>query len=399
MKQAPFLTRQRILRLTGYTAVATLLLLMFTFRLGTLFSGVSASEVAAANASSSIQTVLSNASSFPHKVLIYGLGELGWLTTYTLRLMSVGFFGAAVVLFYLYSRRKFSARISIFGTLAFSTSSVLLAIGRNGGFLSSAVFSVLAVLYATELLAKPKGFTGKGWFCGTLIALALFSPAALIALALLLTWHAPKLVASVRVWPSTALLPVILLPLISVGIIAYSGYQTPSSLLTILGLPNQIPTISQIGTHAAQILQLPFFRSPTQSEYFLARTPVLDVFTAICLILGVAYYQTKTNPKRLAALAAVTVLLIGYFSLSDITTALPVFLPAFYVSIAAGITLLLRQWLSIFPFNPFARTAGVVVITVVVAISGFYQLSRYFVAFSQTPANRQAAQQQLPDRP
>lgn len=71
--------------------------------------------------------------------------------------------------------------------------------------------------------------------------------------------------------------------------------------------------------------------------------------------------------------------------------------PFLYIIAAAGIALLLQQWFTVFPKNPFARSVGVVLISICISASVAYNLHRYFIAWPHTPEVIREFQQPLGD--
>lgn len=361
---------------------------LMTLRLGTLFDGVSDGEAASINSVHSPIEILENPISLPHRAILMVLGQTDLLSVTSARLVSIGFSIAAIILFYILVRAKFSARITLLGSLAFCANSVFLGLARNAGFASSTLFAACAVLAALQLYSNPKGFTGKGWVCGILLGLAIFSPGAIILFILAGAWHVRRTMHTAKVWPITALIPVYAIPVISLAILTYGFYRDYTLLYEWFGVPNALPEISTFAQNAMASIQLFFFRAEPHPEFLLARTPVLDIFTTVCFVVGVAYAHQKTTTSAFAALFGIVAASICYIALRDPILSLPLLMPIIFLGVTAGITMLLRQWLDIFPRNPFARTIGVTVMTIVVGISCLYQMNRYFVAFSQTPENR-----------
>lgn len=359
-----------------------------TLRLGTLFDGVSDLESSSLNSITNSMAIFENPVSLPHKLLLHGLYTFDMLSPLSARMVSIFFGVGSIILFYVFVRAKFSARITLFGSLAFCANSAFLAVARNAGYASSTLFAACAILAALQLYSNPKGFTGKGWLCGTLIAVALFSPGAVVLLFLAGAWYARRTSQTARVWPILSLAPVYILPVISLAIMSFGFYKDWHIALEWAGLPSVTPTLKPFLEHAIGTVQLFFFRADPNPEYLLARTPVLDVFTTVCFVVGVVYAQKKTTIPAFGALFGMVAVSICYIALRPPVESLPLLLPIIFLGVTAGITMLLRQWLEIFPRNPVARTIGVTVMAIVVGISCLYQMNRYFVAFSQTPENR-----------
>jgi hypothetical protein len=80
-------------------------------------------------------------------------------------------------------------------------------------------------------------------------------------------------------------------------------------------------------------------------------------------------------------------------ALGELTVAITLLLPFVYAVIAAGISYVLDEWYSVFPRNPFARSFGLIVITAVVLMSSYYQITRFLVVWPQAPETREVYSQ------
>jgi hypothetical protein len=69
-------------------------------------------------------------------------------------------------------------------------------------------------------------------------------------------------------------------------------------------------------------------------------------------------------------------------------TAIVFLLPFAFSVIAAGIEFMLDEWSSVFPRNPVAKSFSVILLTTTVPFSSYYQLTRFFVVWPQTPETR-----------
>jgi hypothetical protein len=118
------------------------------------------------------------------------------------------------------------------------------------------------------------------------------------------------------------------------------------------------------------------------------------VFVSALFVLGCYAYYFQRRLDR-------TKILFGAMGLISILVALggpvPVFLlvPFVYIVATAGMALMLQQWFTVFPRNPFARTVALLLIVSCVAFSIFYNTQHYFVAWPKSPATKAVFQQQI----
>jgi hypothetical protein len=173
---------------------------------------------------------------------------------------------------------------------------------------------------------------------------------------------------------------------------AYSFYKTPGQITSWLGLP-ELGTITLGGLLAnfIGIFDGLFWSGLPDRSLWLAGTPILDVFAMAMLVLGLYYYQFGYHPLRKRVLfgfglAAIVLIALG----GPVPIALV--LPLAYIFVAAGVALMLQQWFTVFPRNPLARTTGLLLISIAVATSCFYQTQRYFFAWPSNPETTQAIQ-------
>ena len=104
--------------------------------------------------------------------------------------------------------------------------------------------------------------------------------------------------------------------------------------------------------------------------------------------MGLYAYQRhiKLERTRIMLLTAVLSIILG--ALGEVTVATVILLPFVYSVVGAGISFVLDEWYGVFPRNPFARSFGLLLVTLVVLMSTYYQLTRFMVVWPQTPETR-----------
>ena len=119
----------------------------------------------------------------------------------------------------------------------------------------------------------------------------------------------------------------------------------------------------------------------------------MDLFSGAMFAVGVYNYYLRfamTRTKFLLWLSGVLAILIALFSLPTITL-----IPIVFVVVIAGITLLLQQWFTVFPFNPIARYVGLGLVIIATGLSCWFQLNRYFIAWRYNPTTQAVYQLKL----
>lgn len=369
-----------------------LVLSVLFYRLGSLTPQLSKVEVAFHSQISGIKPIIDDPLNAPYKVLSFGLEKIGFTGPFALRTVSALYGFITVVLFYYVVSRWHDKRTAIWGTLLFATSA---------WFLHNARVAIPAIAGTLLLAALAYGHwirkTKRSAFVGILGIL-------------LATWliYIPGLVWFViigGVWQSKKIgehlketkLSIPLVILLGVGLLAPLAIaisRQPELLKTMAGLPQQLPNPYDYFRHVLNVPFQIFFRGPDNPILWLGRLPLLDVFTVTMFIIGVYTYKQRLQLDRariLAGMLVVGALIVGLQgSLGIITLA-----PAIYLIVTAGIGYLAKQWLSVYPRNPLARSIGMTLISIVVVLSCLYNLRQYFVAWPQAPATKKAYQQRL----
>jgi hypothetical protein len=158
-------------------------------------------------------------------------------------------------------------------------------------------------------------------------------------------------------------------------------------LVTWLGAPSHLANPGSFLKQFIGVFVHLFIRGPQYPTLWLGRAPILDAFTLAMSGLGIYFYGSRwrTSRSRLLEIflivGAVLVALQGPVSLS-------VLVPIAYATCAMGIAYLVHEWLHVFPLNPLARTLGIGLVTLTVAISCVYNLRVYFVAWPNSPVTQ-----------
>jgi hypothetical protein len=116
--------------------------------------------------------------------------------------------------------------------------------------------------------------------------------------------------------------------------------------------------------------------------------PVLDVASGGLFLIGLYAYQKKAKLERTKVMILTAIFGIILGGLGQIVIGVVLVLPFVYSVVAAGISYILDEWYSVFPKNPFAKSFGFILVTLVVLTSIYYQSTRFFVVWPQTPETR-----------
>lgn len=296
---------------------------------------------------------------------------------------------ATVVLFVLL-KRWFTIQIASVGSLLFITSSWILAISHQATPLILLVLAPLLLIVALTTFVNDRKHTFLSFLtllCS--IALVLYVPFMLWSVAVVITTvallyrHKIAALNKKQFIFGATLFVIVLLPLL------ISITQYPGQLKELLGIPMQLPTLSQYGKNFIWQLSTLFFVAQPFPELYVGRLPLLDIFSGTMTLLGI-YHFAKYMPKRrkisFAVLVIILLIIVPLSAMYQIPMA--AYVAIIYVFIAAGVFELLQQWFNYFPRNPFARNAAVMLVAVLIGMTSFYNLQRFYIAWPNAPETK-----------
>jgi 4-amino-4-deoxy-L-arabinose transferase-like glycosyltransferase len=211
-------------------------------------------------------------------------------------------------------------------------------------------------------------------------ALSIYTPLSayiLIALASAILLH-PHLRYLIRRLSRVKLAIGFLIALVLITPLAYAIIRQPSVGLTLLGVPNDAPDIKE---NVLQLLrQYLDFVTPSSG---MLMTPIYGLGTVILIGLGIVRLVTTKYTARSYIITAWIVLLApvllinpGYVSIT--------FVPVMLL-VAMGISMLLTSWYQLFPRNPYARFAGLLPLSILIAGLVLSGVGRYMYGYSYDP--------------
>ncbi len=380
--------RPFLMLILGLTVVAGL----FWFRLDSLVPGVSQTESTTVqqvqSRSLSARDILDNPLYLPHQLAQYGLEKLGFTGIFWLRSIGALFGVIAVFSMFFIIKHWHTNRVAVISIILFATSSWLLHSARLATPETTYLLLPLLILIGTRLQQGDHPFTtlSLAAFAGGLM---LYVPGMVWFILPGAIWQRKRLLdqsADVnRLW--NILLPVgfviLLLPL------GYALAADPDLIKVWLGLNNEIVSVTEALKNILKVPVYVFVRGEADPAIGLGRLPLLDVATAAFAVFGAYWYGFHRKLDR-------TKFVLGGLGLSFVLAGLngilssTLLLPFIYLLAAGGITFLLQQWFTVFPRNPLARGVGIGLIVAVVVSASFYHTQRYFVAWPNAPATKQA---------
>ncbi len=360
---------------------------LLLFRLDTLVSGIHPEEQQIISNSASLGSIAENPINAPYKLVAYGLSQ--WLgnTVSAVRLASTLFGLIAVVLFFCVLNAWHTTRIAVLGTMLFATSSWFLHVSRFGTP-DVMLFGILALIVVGLWIKDSKRRNLA--FVASVVAscLAVYIPGLVWFIAAAFVWRRNILLAELKRLHIATVILSILLAIVLLVPLVYGAVNDISMLITLAGLPERLPTLPEAMNNLISVPTELFVRGPADSARWLGRLPLLDIFTAVMFVLGLYAYYFRLRLDRTRLLLAMLVIgsvVIAFAGPVNITLIMPIV----YIVVAAGITLMLQQWFTVFPRNPLARSLGTSVISIAVLLTAFYHLNHYFIAWPNAPETKE----------
>lgn len=360
---------------------------VYLFRSGTLTAGYSTQELTSLSSASSGKRLLDDPTSLPYKLGHYALFKLDRTSVRYTRAVSSSYAVLSIVLFYYIIRRWHTTRVALLTTIIFASSSWLLHVGRSATPDVLLIFFPLLLVASGVYIRRSRHDVIALHFGAAVAAFCMYIPFASIFVLAAMVWRAPSFFKGKNkpVWwlqiTSTTLFLTLCSPLI------YALVREPGLIRQLLLLPSSMPTISQLWNNVVSIsLALPFRTLGLTPSQWLGQLPILDIACFILLILGIYSYITIGKLQRARILFITLFFSLVAVAISGNLSNLSLIIPTLYVFISGGITYLLKEWYTVFPKNPIARSVGTTTVTVLVVLICFYHVNRYFIAW---PLNTQ----------
>lgn len=369
--------------------VAAALGLLLVNDLETLLPGYSTSEVAATQTIQSLSHIASNPANAPYNVVAYVINVFLDNALLSVRFTSILFGAAILALFYIGTRYWYAPRTAFLATTLLACSAWFLHIARLGTPDILLAFSLL--LLATSSYWIASGEHSKFSYFAAILAvgITIYTPGMIWLLCAGLYFRRKD----IRLLKRRLSTPYrIALYIFGIGFIMapllYALSTQPRSMFALLGFPETWPSVIEFIKNLLEVPLNLLAWSNLGAQYQLANLPLLDTFAIIMLPLGIYYYfkfRTLLRVKLLAIIFLVSWILVGLGG----SVTIAILLPIVYLVVAAGVALLLSQWLVVFPRNPLAKSVGVLLVTAAVALSCVYNLRAYFVAWPNNQETKQ----------
>ena len=376
--------------LTALAAVAVLSS-MFLYKIGSLLPGLTLQELQFRSSASSLVTIIENPLYVSNKLASLLLFEFGG-PGYAPRLVSAFIGVTSVVSMFVILRHWHTTRVSVLATILFACSSWLLGTARLGTVDSAFLLPMLLLLGGIWLHRKRHVVFAS---LITLIAamFLLYVPAMAWFVLPAIIWQRRRLKQALQqlsVWWQAV---IIVIGVLGLAPLIWALANNPDLIRPWLGLPTSFPGPIEYLKNVARVPLAIFITREPNAVYGIANLPFTDIFTAVMAAFGTYAYAFRLKLDRTKLILASAVLGTLVIALGG-PVRVSLLLPFIYILSAAGIALLLQKWFTVFPRNPFARSVAVVLMSAAIAVSCFYHLNRYFIAWPNTPQTEASFQHQ-----
>lgn len=378
---ADFLWRRQTL----YAVLLFLLLITLIFNLSIIPDKSAQSEVDYIQTNSVFSNIADNPLYLPHKLTTFAVEQISSSVRFV-RAISIVFFGICTVALYRVLKRWHSDKVALFSSAMFATNAVVLAVARLGSpdvllFSWAIVISLLLWLrYGTSRRIAPLTLA----LIGTAIV---YIPGAPYFFALLIALFANKIKSTFQNMKRSSFYVSICLGLLALTPLILSFLADPNLIKSWLLLPENI-IFSEIPRRILEVPSAFIYRTPEYPLLNVGRLPIFDVASGGLFLIGLYAYQKyiKLERTKIMILTAILGLILG--ALGQTLIAILILLPFTYSIIGAGISYVLDEWYRVFPKNPFARSFGLILVTLVILMSVYYQLTRFLVVWVNAPETR-----------
>ncbi len=372
-------------RQTAYGLLLILFLVFVASQLSLIPINSSRVELDSINSGLSIPKISENPTSLPYKAIVFTVGSF-FNSVRFFRIISIIFFGICVVALYRVLKRWHSDKIALYASSLFATNAVALSVAR--------LASPLVLLFGWSIIISLLLWVQHGHskklapFSLAIFSAALFYiPGAPYFFLLLILLFFNKLSRLLKFTKTSMIILGVFVGLLIISPLVLGFIQDVDTLKNWLLIPNSIDW----GNVPRAILRVPsalIYRMPVEPLINVGRLPIFDVASGGLFLIGLYAYKQHIKLERIKIMTATAIFSIILGALGQLVIAIVILLPFIYVVIAAGLSYLLGEWYKVFPRNPFARSFGLILVTLIVIFSMYYQLTRFLVVWPQAPETR-----------
>lgn len=377
-------------RQSVYAIIVILIIGLIVIQLSLIPTGFANVEAEYSSSTQSLGSIAENPLSLPHKLASFTVTKFSD-SIRSVRAVSIVFFGLCVIALYRILKRWHSEKIALFATVMFATNASSLAAGRLATPLVL-IFGWSIIISLMLWLQHGNSSKVAPFSLLVISAFLLYIPGAPYFFILLVVFFGDKLFATIKNQKKNTFYVSIVAGFIVIMPLVYSFISDINVIKQWFLLPQNI-NLSEIPANILKVPSAFIYQSPENPLLNIGTLPVLDVASGGLFLIGLYVYQKnrKLERTKFMILTAFFGIILG--ALGQVSVAIVLLLPYVYSVVAAGISYILDEWYGIFPKNPFARSFGLILITFVVLMSTYYQLTRFLVVWPQAPETREVYNQ------
>lgn len=315
----------------------------------------------------------------PYHILQFiSMHTLG-MTPLAIKLPSIIMAASSLIALFCLFLLWFRKNVAIIGTALTASLTIFLVLAQQGTPMISYFFWAVVLLYSVSMLTHAQKFRPLWLIVAACVtALSLYSPYNIyVVLALFITAlihpHARFAVFRQPIW---ALILGVILFCFTITPLALALLRHPGLWLDLIGVPHAVSwasILANLGMYAN-------FHHPASELY---PKPVYSLGIIILILVGL--YRVFTTKYTTKSYTVTTMLVFSIFVLlfSSFSAGFLVFPVALLM--AFGVDYLIRKWYGLFPHNPYARLAGILILTVVTIGLGIAGIQRYELGYHYDP--------------
>ena len=374
----------------GYFFVLVLVL-SYGLMPGQILPGHSPAEGEVLKITSSFPNLFENFLYWPYYLLVYLLRFIISDGILAARIISNLAALLATASFLLILRRKFGILFSLVSASLFILNSWVLQLARSGTGEMAALAIVFALATALIFIKNyAHSFRLKVVALGAAIT-SWFMPLApwLITALFIHIFYRQRVLKKLLSTRLKLSLAISFITLIILAFISFSHEQ--QDIFIAWGIPENIEGLKQILNNFINTLKSIVWQAPDNPERWLGRLPFLDIFAAAMIPFGFyfVYKQSFGIKQAYLIFTSLGFLIIATLNQGIKTPGIELLLPLIIFVVIGGLHEFLDYWKKIFPLNPLARFLSILIIIVLINMSLFYQVKRYFFAWSQQPQTQE----------
>jgi len=369
----------------GYILIGLSLIFGLIFSSIYLPGGLSEKEIESTITSSVIDIKtpeLINVINLPYHLLQKAIFKIFGVSLITIKLPSIILATASIVGLFLLLKQWFRARVAILASLIAIATGQFLFIAQNGSPDIMYLFWPVWLMYFSSMISsEEKRKNIHIILFGILASLSLYTPLSiyvLLVFGISAIAHPHLRFYLIKKMPKRKLIIGLVVSAILITPLIYHSIKTPDIILTIFGLPKNLP---DLGTNLSKLYQQ--YLSFSKPDGSTVITPFFELGSFLIILIGIyRLIITRSTAKSytlafwIFILTPIIVLNPDYIGIS--------FLPLVML-LASGLNWLLKRWYGLFPRNPYARIAGLIPVVALVSTLILFGASRYVFNYRYNP--------------